>query len=178
MTQEIETYYRAALEYGLACVCFQDEFSGPSYRFVRIRDIKNGRIYTAYGAFWAKSGKKCDQRYGGGRASLVVPTTEILDQLQAFWDRAKLTPGSEDRSWELQAARAVLEGHTDIMPEPPPPPVPTVEEAEAELRAAEAHYETADVKANNPGAYQRVRRNAERRLEKARDNLERAKKGG
>lgn len=169
MTNEIETYYRAATVGALACICTHDDImKRDTFRFMRIRDVKQGRIYTGYGAFWAKSGKKCDQRNGGSRYSLVVPSLDLVEQ-----EATRKAPSSV---WELEQAEAVLMGRQSEMPEPPPPPVPTVDEAEAELRAALAASETADVSSNNPGAYQRVVRNAARRVEAARANLERARK--
>lgn len=172
METDFETYYQAASPGSLACVCSRDPIYGERYFFVRLREIKAGRIYTARGVFWAVNGEKCDQGWAGDVHELVVPTIPLLEMIEPHLER--MARFGVDRRFEITVARAVLEGRLSEMPELPAPPVPTLKEAQAELLAATAYWEAVDVRSAQPGTSVRIRREASERLVAARTNLERA----
>jgi hypothetical protein len=170
---DFETYYQSAAPGGLACVCSRDPIYGERFFFVRIREIRGGRVYTARGVFWAVNGEKCDQGWAGDVHALVVPTIPLLEMVEPHLER--MARFGVDRRFEIAVARAVLEGRLSEMPELPAPPVPTLKEAQAELLAATAYWEAVDVRSAQPGTSVRIRREASERLVAARTNLERAR---
>jgi len=170
---DLETYYQAARTGSLACIRSLDPIYGERFFFLRVREVRNGRIATARGIFWAVNGEKCDPGWGGDAHALVVPTLALLEMIEPNLER--MAQFGVDRRFEIAVARAVLEGRLTEMPEMPQPPVPTLKEAQAELQAAMAYWEAVDVREAKPGTSVRIRREASERLVTARTNLERAK---
>jgi hypothetical protein len=169
---DLESYYQSAVTGSLACVRSLDPIYGERFFFLRVRDAKGGRIYTARGVFWAVNGEKCDPGWGGDRNQLVVPTLSLLQMIEPQLER--MAQFGVDRRFEITVARAVLERRLTEMPEMPQPPVPSLKEAQAELQAAMAYWEAVDVREAKPGTSVRIRREASERLVAARTNLERA----
>ena len=172
--EQLEAYYRAATEGDLACVRIDHGGHLPSseYTFERIMGGRRGRVYlAASGSFYAGSGKNCFHPKGQRR--LVVPTLAILAWGEGDRHRVRTTQGQE-----MDDVRAVLEGRLAKLPPPaapPPPPLYSVEEAEARYAAACVAYENADIRANNPRAYQRRVSQAREYMLAARADLERAR---
>lgn len=172
--EQLEAYYRAATEGDLACVRTDHGGYLPSteYTFERITGGRRGRVYlAASGSFYAGSGKNCFHPTGQKR--LVVPTAAILAWAGDDRRRARTTQGQS-----MDDVRAVLEGRLAKLPPPappPPPPVYTVEEAEARYASAREAYENADVRANNPRAYQRRVAEAREHMMAAQADLERSR---
>ena len=172
--ERLATYYRAATEGDLACVRTDHGGYQPSteYTFERVTGGRRGRVYlAASGSFYAGSGKNCFSP--NGRKRLVVPTIAILDWAGEDRRRVHTTQGQS-----MDDVRAVLEGRLPKLPQPappPPPPVYSVEEAQARYAAACEAYENADVRANNPRAYQRRVAAAREHMLAAQADLERAR---
>lgn len=172
--EELSAYYRSVTVGDLACILASKVIwnARPSFRFARVNDLRprQGLIITDVGYFYAKSGVKY-RRETDDR--LIIPTLEILE-----WGQRN-QPHVRTGHLAVEDVRAKLEGRITTLPSAPPPPPPptyTVEEATQQLEAAKRYYETADVRANNPNAYRRVREAASAELLQARNDLERARK--
>lgn len=173
MSQDIETYYINVVTGSLACIRRTDAVYGDQFIFTRVIDAANSKIVTAYGVFWAINGERCDQRWRGDANQLVVPTMTRLEAAETHM--ANTYQFGIDRTFEIAAARAVLEQRSTVMPDIPPPPVPNLEKAEAELNAAMAYWMSLDNFDIPPGKSIHAHREASERLATAKLNYSRAK---